>query len=722
MITPLARNKRMQSDQQQQQSQNLNTKQNNLPQNRLQTSQTNANLLNQQSKIQIPVNQFQRHQQQQVVSKQNLKLSLPSGQQQQINVNESQSFFRNLIETPPFSPERRQKEFQKQVKFGDQRAQSSIDFNQENNMNSQNLATAENQSSHFLTFNQNSIEKQPFSKFTSTANLHQLSKPLLPTQNSQQNYKQNTKLTHVSSMLNIPNSQQNNNLLASHSNINLQNIQAIQNMDEIRKSIILRESKQNSCLNQGCLQTECCLLEANRTIQSLRQQIDDIYLMLLDKEGMLIEKDQVLDQMKEKLKKYDVTKEEKDVQTSEDFKLIFSPHNQDTGDTISSVQLDDTLQRKRSKVTLKTQKYHQPKLMINDKEVLSPEHFRIDRMRNGRVMESQIPLDIKFSLVYDESIQDIEQSDNEEEYQQTNHQDYNDEDPSIQYKNDQHSAELFNYSKQEEETALIPSQLLTRPTSTIIEINPQNVRTRQMEKNSSSIERNSQIQYMSQAQLKLSTNQESIDKQKFAIQNGSDIQNKQFVHSSNINQVSSPTQNLQPSRTVKELLGKTQNFSSKNLVMSPTTVNLNNQNKFSQVSSPTSSSQNSTQRRFIIKNNNSQQQTQQNQSIASPKSNLNQSKSNHTQQNKTHNLIDEKAYELETYNQELAFYLSNKGSLSKDHCTQILNKNRECRIMIKSQISETKQNQSSNLEHINMLIQQNEELLFEFKRIFVYKQ
>jgi hypothetical protein len=76
------------------------------------------------------------------------------------------------------------------------------------------------------------------------------------------------------------------------------------------------------------------------------------------------------------------------VQTTEDFKIIFSPHNLDTGDTISSVHLDDTLQRKKSKVTLKTQKYHQPKLMINDKEVLSPQHFKLDNMKNGRVVES----------------------------------------------------------------------------------------------------------------------------------------------------------------------------------------------------------------------------------------------------------------------------------------------------------------------------------------------
>jgi hypothetical protein len=46
--------------------------------------------------------------------------------------------------------------------------------------------------------------------------------------------------------------------------------QQLTNIDEIRKSIIVRESKNNSCLNQGCLQTECCLLEANRTIQALR--------------------------------------------------------------------------------------------------------------------------------------------------------------------------------------------------------------------------------------------------------------------------------------------------------------------------------------------------------------------------------------------------------------------------------------------------------------------
>lgn len=62
------------------------------------------------------------------------------------------------------------------------------------------------------------------------------------------------------------------------------------------------------------------------------------------------------------------------MQTTEDYKIIFSPHNLDTGDTISSVHLegDETINRKKSKVMIKTQKYHQPKLLINDKEVLSP--------------------------------------------------------------------------------------------------------------------------------------------------------------------------------------------------------------------------------------------------------------------------------------------------------------------------------------------------------------
>jgi hypothetical protein len=63
----------------------------------------------------------------------------------------------------------------------------------------------------------------------------------------------------------------------------------LSNIDEIRKSIIVRETKQNSCLNQACLQTECCLLEANRTIQKLRIDMDEIYLQLLDKEGMYME-------------------------------------------------------------------------------------------------------------------------------------------------------------------------------------------------------------------------------------------------------------------------------------------------------------------------------------------------------------------------------------------------------------------------------------------------
>lgn len=53
--------------------------------------------------------------------------------------------------------------------------------------------------------------------------------------------------------------------------------------------------------------------------------------------------------------------------------------------------------------------------MINDKEVLSPQHFKLNKARNGKVVESQIPLDIKFSLVYDESIQDIEQFEDENE-------------------------------------------------------------------------------------------------------------------------------------------------------------------------------------------------------------------------------------------------------------------------------------------------------------------
>lgn len=56
---------------------------------------------------------------------------------------------------------------------------------------------------------------------------------------------------------------------------------------------------------------------------------------------------------------------------------------------------------------LKTQKYHQPSLKINDQEILSPAHFKMNS-KGGRMMESNIPLDIKFSLVYDESLEDID--------------------------------------------------------------------------------------------------------------------------------------------------------------------------------------------------------------------------------------------------------------------------------------------------------------------------
>ena len=48
---------------------------------------------------------------------------------------------------------------------------------------------------------------------------------------------------------------------------------------------MLREKEQNTCLNQKCLSSECQLMEARNTILSLFQQVDELYLQLLDKEG-----------------------------------------------------------------------------------------------------------------------------------------------------------------------------------------------------------------------------------------------------------------------------------------------------------------------------------------------------------------------------------------------------------------------------------------------------
>lgn len=71
--------------------------------------------------------------------------------------------------------------------------------------------------------------------------------------------------------------------------------------------------------------------------------MDEIYLQLLDKEGMYMELLQENEQLKEKVQ--EMTKEtvEKEMQTTDEFKILFTPHNKDTGDTLSSVYcLDDT--------------------------------------------------------------------------------------------------------------------------------------------------------------------------------------------------------------------------------------------------------------------------------------------------------------------------------------------------------------------------------------------
>ena len=65
----------------------------------------------------------------------------------------------------------------------------------------------------------------------------------------------------------------------------------------------------------------------------------------------------MIESLRELVSKFEgVKKEEKEIQTSEDFKIIFSPHNADTGDTISSVHLegDDTISRKKSRMMVKT--------------------------------------------------------------------------------------------------------------------------------------------------------------------------------------------------------------------------------------------------------------------------------------------------------------------------------------------------------------------------------
>lgn len=48
---------------------------------------------------------------------------------------------------------------------------------------------------------------------------------------------------------------------------------------------------------------------------------------------------------------------------------------------------------------------HQAKLKINDREVLSPQHFNMKlNGKQGSVVESQIPLDIKLQITsYDEN-------------------------------------------------------------------------------------------------------------------------------------------------------------------------------------------------------------------------------------------------------------------------------------------------------------------------------
>lgn len=110
-----------------------------------------------------------------------------------------------------------------------------------------------------------------------------------------------------------------------------------QNINEIRKSIMLRESKNNQCLNPPCLQTECCLSEANNKIALLRQQIDEIYLQLLDKEGQLLEAQERNKDLERKLELLiPPEKQTMETQTTEDLKEI-ALFNTSELETISSV-------------------------------------------------------------------------------------------------------------------------------------------------------------------------------------------------------------------------------------------------------------------------------------------------------------------------------------------------------------------------------------------------
>lgn len=89
---------------------------------------------------------------------------------------------------------------------------------------------------------------------------------------------------------------------------------------------------------------------------------------------------------------------------------MFSP-NQDLIDTISSVNQDDsvltTSKNYSKRMANKKGRFHQPTLRINDQEILSPQHFKMKTTgQRGNIMESQIPLDVKFSIVYDDGLED----------------------------------------------------------------------------------------------------------------------------------------------------------------------------------------------------------------------------------------------------------------------------------------------------------------------------
>ena len=72
-------------------------------------------------------------------------------------INQSQSFISNLIETPPFSPERRQKQYLQNLNVQNNLMQSSQSVSDYLKVNAEPKVKAWN-FENFLTFNQNSSE------------------------------------------------------------------------------------------------------------------------------------------------------------------------------------------------------------------------------------------------------------------------------------------------------------------------------------------------------------------------------------------------------------------------------------------------------------------------------------------------------------------------------------------------------------------------------------